>query len=531
MAMKRIGFWLPVFSILCLGTACADDKADTGGDETDDSDTGTDTGDGDGDGDGDPEPVPAKGIGITDVYVNQGVPITIVKNGAWAGPTDRDRAIIQGRQSLVQAMWHYEPGWEFREIEARLILDIPGEEEPLVGISKIMVEHEAQQRIGDSFWWVLPPELMVPNIKFKVELWEVEPGHEDDPDPGFPNVAPADGNPNWVGVEDSYMNIKVMLVPIKHELDGENCTAGPVIDESAAENFRKALAEYNPVDKIEIEVRDEVVYTNPMSSFGGVLQYLASLRQQDSAPPEYYYYGLVRPCDGGADGVGGQAISIPQTATKGNSATRVAMGRWYGPAEVYSPSTGDTFVHEIGHTQGRYHVDCGGAGGPDPAYPHAGGNTETWGFANETFASLPPTFKDYMSYCGPTWVSDYGWDLVFPRIKLIAGWDLEGPDQGDPEIGTVLYGLLGADGEEHWFTSDGYVTPEELTQGETLQLTTANGVHDLPAVVYDQGDSTGITVAVELPAEIGDLSSVTDAVRFSDELTIDLDVDAIRTAP
>jgi hypothetical protein len=394
-----------------------------------------------------------------------------------------------------------------------------------------MVERPSEPSLNFSFWWVLPGELIQNGAEFKVDLFETEQGHEDDPEYALPPYSPADGEAALVGVEDSYMRLKVVLVPIQHNLAGETCPDAPTIDENAVDLMGKLLSEYNPVDTVEIEVHDVVSYTSPMTNFGGVLQYLAGLRQQDGAPPEYYYYGLVRPCDGGADGVGGQAISIPQTATKGNSATRVAMGRWYGPADQYSPSTGDTFVHEIGHTQGRYHVDCGGAGGPDPNYPYPNGVTNTWGFANESFATHPLSAKDYMSYCGPTWVSDYGWDLVFPRIKLISSWDLGAPvDPGDPEIKTVLYGLLGEDGEEHWFTGQGYVTPEELTTGESLQLTAKSGVHDLPASVTSMGDSDGVMIAVELPDDIDDLSTVTDAVRFSDVLTVDVDVDGIRTA-
>jgi hypothetical protein len=136
-----------------------------------------------------------------------------------------------------------------------------------------------------------------------------------------------------------------------------------------------------------------------------------------------------------------------------------------------------------------------------------------------------------MTYCGPTWVSDWGWDKVYPRIKLISSWDLgDAVDPGAPEMKTVLYGLIGEDGEEHWGTAQGYLTPEELTDGESLQLTAQSGVHELPASVSPMGDSDGVMIAVELPDDISDLSTVTDAVRYSNVLTVDVDVDGIRAA-
>jgi hypothetical protein len=185
-------------------------------------------------------------------------------------------------------------------------------------------------------------------------------------------------------------------------------------------------------------------------------------------------------------------------------------------------------VHEIGHTQGRYHVDCGGAGGPDPNYPYAGGNTETWGYANEAFTTLPPSYKDYMSYCGPTWVSDYGWDLVFPRIELISSWDLEG--NPPPENGRVLVGMLDPDGKETWFVVDGSVGADEVTTGESMRLTTDGAVHDLPAVVYRRGDADGVTVAVQLPPTLSDLTKLTAARRTTRVGTLPVDLEAVRAA-
>jgi hypothetical protein len=135
-----------------------------------------------------------------------------------------------------------------------------------------------------------------------------------------------------------------------------------------------------------------------------------------------------------------------------------------------------------------------------------------------------------MSYCGPTWVSDYGWDLVYPRIQLIAGWDLGAPDPGEPELGTVLVGLLDGDGSETWFSTPGRVTQGELTPGHALQLATPHGLRELPAALSRPGEGDGITIAVELPAQIGDLSKVLDATWVSDELVHDIDLDALRRA-
>jgi hypothetical protein len=62
---------------------------------------------------------------------------------------------------------------------------------------------------------------------------------------------------------------------------------------------------------------------------------------------------------------------------------------------------------------GRPHSPCGGAGNPDPSYPYTGGGFGTYGLdvASLTIKS-PASFKDFMGYCSPNWVSDYTWSKM-----------------------------------------------------------------------------------------------------------------------
>ena len=63
-----------------------------------------------------------------------------------------------------------------------------------------------------------------------------------------------------------------------------------------------------------------------------------------------------------------------------------------------------TLAHELGHNLSLRHAPCGGAGGPDPAFPTGDGSTGAWGY---DFALVPPQTPDLMSYCLPKWISDY----------------------------------------------------------------------------------------------------------------------------
>ena len=71
-----------------------------------------------------------------------------------------------------------------------------------------------------------------------------------------------------------------------------------------------------------------------------------------------------------------------------------------------------TFVHEIGHAYGFQHTPCGDAGETDPNYP----TYEPYGAASIGEYGLdistgqihdPNVTEDYMSYCGPRWMSLY----------------------------------------------------------------------------------------------------------------------------
>lgn len=66
-----------------------------------------------------------------------------------------------------------------------------------------------------------------------------------------------------------------------------------------------------------------------------------------------------------------------------------------------------TMAHELGHNFSLGHAPCGGAAGPDPAFPESDGSIGAWGYDFRDGSLVPPWHKDLMSYCGPTWIGDY----------------------------------------------------------------------------------------------------------------------------
>ena len=78
------------------------------------------------------------------------------------------------------------------------------------------------------------------------------------------------------------------------------------------------------------------------------------------------------------------------------------IGSW----SSFSKLDSEIIAHEFGHNRNLYHAPCGGAGGPDRYYPYEG-TIGAWGYDFDTGELVPPSRWDFMSYCEPTWTSDY----------------------------------------------------------------------------------------------------------------------------
>ncbi len=65
-------------------------------------------------------------------------------------------------------------------------------------------------------------------------------------------------------------------------------------------------------------------------------------------------------------------------------------------------------AHELGHNLNLRHADCGGPSYIDLTFPYNVARTGVWGYDPRDGGSLvPPDRADIMSYCDPTWISDY----------------------------------------------------------------------------------------------------------------------------
>ncbi|MBL9105457.1 MAG: hypothetical protein JNL82_31265 [Myxococcales bacterium] len=470
----------------------ASGEASTGGAEPDTTSTGED----------DADLEFARGIRLTRVTATQAVQTELVIDGVEVPAADYPVRLISRRKTVLRAEWSLHADFVPRELIGRLTIWTPEGADDVFEF-KVMVDGPSND--GDlfkTFSWQLPPEAVRPGLEYRIEVLEPDPalasGEVSDPPP----ILPLAGR-GALAVDDDPMEIKVRLIPVRHEFGGDVCM--PAITDADIDDMRVWMEMHNPVERAILEVGEPMTYTASIGTseegFVPILGELGARRAADEPPDNLYYYGLLDSCDGYPPGLLGTAIAIPDAPTPAYAFQRVATGRWRGSGV----GARDTFVHEVGHSQGRYHIACsGGEAGTDDAYPHSNGRIGRWGYGiHDTQLRSPTAFRDYMSYCDRSFVSDFGWRLTYDFIKELSSWDARSM-QG-AEARPLLVGVIGAAGSARWYTTTGAVPPR---QDAVVEFTVGGSTIAAPAAYAPIPDADGHMVAARLPAGWADVTEL-----------------------
>jgi hypothetical protein len=465
-------------------------------------DTAETSGDGDGDGDGDEwEPIPARGdIALTHVVVNQGVDVAIAVDGVWVGPAERNTFVVGGRDTLLRGFWTIPDDWVPREITAVLELKYPDGTETSLTDTKLIEGPSFAGDLSRGFIFQLQAVQFPPGLEYHMTLWEAAPGAEEQRE--STTIESPIGGLQLIGAQPEPAELKLVIMPVAYN-DGDGCitnTATEITPEQE-QRFVDYMHEQYPVQSVSLEFRRDtpIQWNEPLNSLSQLWAPLQDQRAAENAAPNVYFYALVNACVGGIDGAGGIAAGLPPD-TKAAAFERTASGLWITDSDFGY----ETIVHEVGHLHGRAHVFCAGgdAAGVDPSYPYDDGVIGVWGFGIRLFQLHSPTAtRDFMTYCMPTWVSDWGWSKAFNRVRTLTAWDYEGGSGGDPEPkDEVLIGLLFENGTEQWWTTQGAREPEHFSSGEVIEFTYEDAVIPSPTNVRVLDDGTTmITTMVPRP--------------------------------
>jgi hypothetical protein len=433
------------------------------------------------------------GIRIAGVTVNQGVEVVISENGQWKGPSDRALRIVSGRRAMIRAYVTVPDDWRARPIRGVLVVD--GGDEPIVQSSTITVEGTSRPGdIGSTFTFGLEADQMVQGLDFQVQLSEVDDA-SDLPESDVPPIDPPE--PELIGIEGVPMKMRVVMVPVRYS-DGycnNSSSVEELADDSIVQSFRDALYVQNPVQDVEVTVHPtEIDFTDYQQGegFARLLSVMQGMRVQDNAPPDVHYYALLDKCGNGThDGAGGYGY------LGGNSidtaSQRVSAGLWCpGCGSGWSEYT---FTHEVGHSQGMNHVGCGTQG----HLPHPSGEIGLWGFDVLNIELHHPTSTyEYMSYCSPTWVSDWTWNYTWGIIQELTSWENAYIVPGAAR--KALFGLLLPNGDEVWTEQPGRIEPKHLSEEHRVEFYDADGelVASMPARVgaFELGETRYINADI-----------------------------------
>ncbi len=418
---------------------------------------------------------PAAGIDITGVALYQGTEIWLMQDGDQVFTTSTP--IVQYRDAMFRVFVTPNADWQQRQLTCRLYIYLGATTIGAYQADMTVSSASTAGSLESTFNFTVPGYLMLESITWEVELVEADAESDPGGQVGLTNWPPEGSaalDLTWVG--DS---VKLMIVPIEYNADGSGRL--PDTSEEQMQTYLDYMFAFYPTPDMEIQLAEPMPTDTSVTSSGGgwsqLLQQLTQSRDSLGIDDDVYLFGPFEPasdfdsfCRGGCVlGLSNLAIS----ATDVYSRASIGLG--------YTGTTSaETMVHEVGHAHGLNHAPCGGATGVDPNYPYENASIGVRGYnlVDETLKD-PNQYFDVMSYCAPTWISDYNFDLLLERIA-----EVNQLASASAMLPTTTWWTV-------WLHSDGH-----LSWGTERYLRRA---------------PTGATRALELLSESGELLGRTEA--------------------
>jgi hypothetical protein len=357
------------------------------------------------------------GLALSSVAIFQGVKVPVAKDGAREATK---LPIVAGRPGVLRVYVTPDAVFEPREVTAVLTLTTGGVELAPLTLVRNVTGPSVDTAPASCFDFGLEAAQIADDTTFKVELTSVD----------LPRVAltsaPEESTARYpqtaeqapLGATAVSNTVKVVLVPVQYNADGSGRT--PETTDDAVAAFAKDMRELYPAANIDVSVHAPLPWATALASNGNgwerMLNAMITLRAREKPADDVYYYGMFMPtqrvstfcqqgCVLGLSGLG----QDPRDAS-----VRASIGIGFP-----GPQSGSTMAHEIGHAHGRAHAPCGGVQGADRNFPYAQAAIGTLGYSVLTKKFIPSTHKDMMSYCEPTWISDYNYGKLFDRISAV----------------------------------------------------------------------------------------------------------------
>lgn len=289
--------------------------------------------------------------------------------------------LVAGEQALLRVFVVAESGVtaSFPTVRARFFAD--GEEVhsvSLPGSSRPLPTSVDEGSLDASANALIPASVLVPGLEMEVEI---DPESALPAGSGVPKRWPAEGR---AAVDVRAMRaLDLTLVPFLYTSSPDHSLANRVRALRAQDELFRLTRDLLPVAEFNVTAR-EPVWTSIEPVFdnsSALLRETWATRAMDGATG--YYMGVMS--GGGGRGYVG----------------------WPGSV---SGLRGPTIAHELGHNMSLRHAPCGDPPSVELIYPYLNGTIGSWGYDFILGVPVSPTRPDFMSYCGPEWVSDYSFN-------------------------------------------------------------------------------------------------------------------------
>lgn len=349
---------------------------------------------------------------IERIYVNQAVPAADSAEGS--GKRENS---VEGRKGIVRvfaAATREEPA--FAPVIKMHFRDGDGNTgvKTLNGPSPVPTNPK-EAKLKDTFEFSFGKAF----LDVGMEVWfEIDPQNEVKESDEDNNRFPGDG----------WYNLKVKKVPrfdatvVPMNVNGVT----PSVNLQTAKNLLADTLKIHPIADYDIDVRSQPVEYNG-SSWSDMLSELTQAWADDvnsgATTTDRFYVGIVDDSAlggsiGGIGWVGGYPVSLSLPHER-------------------------IIAHEVGHNLSLWHAPCGVQTDPDYPYPHDGAGLGVWGYDIEDKKLYNPNqYVDVMSYCGPTWISDFHYQRALDFRKA-AGLFIQQAGPGETVV--TFGGSAGAD--------------------------------------------------------------------------------------